>query len=44
MSSSTNSDEVPVTELPLGFTEEHTVAVDLSDASETGGLFGFRFD
>lgn len=39
-----NSDEVPVDELPKGFVDEHLVPVDLSDASETGGLFGFRFD
>ncbi|WP_303902911.1 ABC-three component system protein [Thiohalomonas denitrificans] len=40
---SLNTDDVP-TEVPDGFSiEEHTLDVRLSDATEEGGLFGFRF-
>lgn len=39
-----NSDAVPQ-ELPAGFNiEDHVLPVRLSDATETGGLFGFRFE
>ncbi len=40
---SLNTDDVP-DELPNGFNiEEHTLDVRLSDSTEDGGLFGFRF-
>jgi uncharacterized protein YydD (DUF2326 family) len=40
---SLNTDDVP-TEVPEGFNiEEHTLDVRLSDSTEDGGLFGFRF-
>lgn len=39
-----NTDAVPK-EVPLGFKlEDHALEVRLTDASEDGGLFGFRFD
>jgi uncharacterized protein YydD (DUF2326 family) len=39
-----NTDAVPK-EVPLGFNlKDHALDVRLSDASEDGGLFGFRFD
>ncbi|MFO0612661.1 MAG: DUF2326 domain-containing protein [Polyangiaceae bacterium] len=39
-----NTDAVPK-EAPLGFKlEDHALKVRLTDASEDGGLFGFRFD
>jgi uncharacterized protein YydD (DUF2326 family) len=39
-----NTDAVP-RELPSGFkVEDHSLDVRLSDASEDGGLFGFRFE
>jgi len=39
-----NTDDIP-TEVPSGFTiEDHAVDVRLSDTTEDGGLFGFRFD
>lgn len=39
-----NTDAVP-TEVPSGFKlEHHALNVRLNDASEDGGLFGFRFD
>ena len=39
-----NSDAVPK-EVPAGFKlEDHALNVRLTDASEDGGLFGFRFD
>ncbi|MEO1002205.1 MAG: ABC-three component system protein [Cyanobacteria bacterium J06638_7] len=38
-----NTDDVP-TEVPEGFNiEDHTLDVRLSDSTEDGGLFGFRF-
>lgn len=41
---SLNTDDVP-TEFPAGFDiEDHTLDVRLSDSTEDGGLFGFRFD
>lgn len=40
---SLNTDDVP-TEIPDGFNiEDHTLDVRLSDSTEDGGLFGFRF-
>ena len=40
---SLNTDDVP-TEVPEGFSiEDHTLPVRLSDSTEDGGLFGFRF-
>ena len=40
---SLNTDDVP-TEVPDGFNvEDHTLDVRLSDSTEDGGLFGFRF-
>lgn len=40
---SLNTDDVP-TEVPEGFSiQEHTLPVRLSDSTEDGGLFGFRF-
>ena len=40
---SLNTDDVP-TEVPEGFRiEDHTLPVRLSDSTEDGGLFGFRF-
>lgn len=38
-----NSDDVPTGQLPEGFISTRSVDVDLTDASETGGLFGVRF-
>lgn len=39
-----NTDAIP-SELPKGFNvDDYTLEVRLSDATETGGLFGFRFD
>lgn len=39
-----NTDTVPK-DVPTGFTlEDHALNVRLTDASEYGGLFGFRFD
>ncbi len=39
-----NTDDIP-SELPSGFrVEDHTLEVRLSDSTEDGGLFGFRFD
>lgn len=39
-----NTDDIPK-ELPAGFrVEDHALDVRLSDATEDGGLFGFRFD
>jgi uncharacterized protein YydD (DUF2326 family) len=39
-----NSDALP-TELPLGFDlKPHIHPISLTDATETGGLFGFRFE
>lgn len=39
-----NTDDVPK-EVPAGFKlEDHALKVRLNDASEDGGLFGFRFD
>lgn len=39
-----NTDAVPVT-LPVGFSVyDHALPVKLTDATEDGGLFGFRFD
>lgn len=41
---SLNTDDVP-TEVPEGFNiEDHTLDVRLSDSTEDGGLFGFRFE
>jgi uncharacterized protein YydD (DUF2326 family) len=40
-----NSDELAKAELPPGFdVRPHVLDVELTDASETGGLFGLRFD
>ena len=40
-----NSDELAKAELPPGFNiRPHVLDVELTDASETGGLFGLRFD
>ncbi len=40
-----NSDELAKAELPPGFDlRPHLLDVELTDASETGGLFGLRFD
>jgi uncharacterized protein YydD (DUF2326 family) len=40
-----NSDELAKAELPAGFdVRPHLLDVELTDASETGGLFGLRFD
>lgn len=40
---SLNTDDIP-TEVPEGFNiEDHTLDVRLSDSTEDGGLFGFRF-
>lgn len=40
-----NSDELAKAELPPGFdARPHLLDVELTDASETGGLFGLRFD
>lgn len=40
---SLNTDDVP-TEVPENFNiEEHTLDVRLSDSTDDGGLFGFRF-
>jgi len=40
-----NSDELGKAELPPGFdVQPHLLDVELTDASETGGLFGLRFD
>lgn len=39
-----NTDAIPV-EVPAGFKiEQHALPVQLTDASEDGGLFGFRFN
>jgi uncharacterized protein YydD (DUF2326 family) len=39
-----NTDDVPK-EVPAGFSvEAHALPVRLTDATEDGGLFGFRFD
>ena len=39
-----NTDDIP-RELPSGFrVEDHALPVRLTDATEDGGLFGFRFD
>jgi uncharacterized protein YydD (DUF2326 family) len=39
-----NTDAIP-REVPAGFNvEDHTLQVRLTDSSEDGGLFGFRFD
>jgi uncharacterized protein YydD (DUF2326 family) len=39
-----NTDAIP-SDLPAGFSlEEHVLPVRLTDATEDGGLFGFRFD
>jgi len=39
-----NTDDVP-REVPAGFkVEDHALPVRLTDATEDGGLFGFRFD
>lgn len=39
-----NTDDIPA-EVPSGFNvEDHALDVRLSDATEDGGLFGFRFD
>ncbi len=40
-----NSDELRKAELPPGFdVQQHVLDLGLTDASETGGLFGLRFD
>ena len=40
-----NSDELGKAELPPGFDiREHLLEIELTDASEDGGLFGLRFD
>jgi uncharacterized protein YydD (DUF2326 family) len=40
-----NSDELAKAELPPGFdARPHLLDVELTDAYETGGLFGLRFD
>lgn len=39
-----NTDDIPK-EVPAGFSvEDHALPVKLTDATEDGGLFGFRFD
>ena len=39
-----NTDAVP-REVPAGFKiEDYALPIRLTDASEDGGLFGFRFD
>jgi uncharacterized protein YydD (DUF2326 family) len=40
-----NEDEIPSTEFRKGFNfDDYVNPVRLTDATETGGLFGFRFD
>lgn len=38
-----NSDDVPLDLLGDTFLQEHTLPISLSDATESGGLFGIRF-